>query len=84
MLQLGNAAGAMAYSLGILEALDIPENAIPGLTMADKSTLKGKLLQFPSDKAACFFNGADMDVQKMLRTVLPGADPGKPTGCMTA
>ncbi len=46
MLQLGNAAGAMAYWLGIVEALDIPETALPGLTMADKPTLKGKLLQF--------------------------------------
>ena len=84
MLQLGHAAGAMADWPGKLEALIIPENAVPGLTMADKPTLEGKLLQLPDDKAARFFNGAPMDVLKKLRTLLPEADAGKPTACMTA
>ena len=83
MLHLGHAAGAMADWPDKLEALDIPENKVPGLTMADKPTLEGKLLQLPDDKAACFFNGAPMDVLKKLRTLLPEADAGKPTGCMT-
>ena len=52
--------------------------------MADKPTLEGKLLQLPDDKAARFFNGAPMNVLKKLRTLLPEANAGKPTACMTA
>ena len=80
MLHLGHAAGAMADWPDKLEALDIPENEVPGLTMADKPTLEGKLLQLPDDKAARFFNGAPMDVLKKLRTLLPEANAGKLTG----
>ncbi len=42
MLHLGHAAGAMADWLRKLEALDIPDNAVPGLTVADKPTLEGQ------------------------------------------
>ena len=70
----------MADWMGKLEALDIPDNEVPGLTMADKPTLKGKLLQLPHDNAAHFFNGTAMEVLKMLRTLLPEAIAGKPLG----
>ena len=70
--------------MGKLEALDIPENEVPGLTMADKPTLKGKLLQLADDKAAEFFNGTGMEVLKMLRTLLLEAIAGKPSGCMSS
>lgn len=83
MLHLGHATGAMADWLCKLEALDIPDNAVPGLTMADKPTLEGKLLQLPDNKAARFFDGAPMDVLKRLQTLLPQADAGRRTGCTT-
>ncbi len=74
----------MADWMGKLEALDIPDNEVPGMTMADKPTLKGKLLQLPHDNAAHFFNGTAMEVLKMLRTLLPEAIAGKPSGCMSS
>ena len=74
----------MADWMGKLEALDIPENEVPGLTMADKPTLEGKLLQLPDDKAARFFDGTPINVLKKLRTLLPEAIAGKPSGCMSS
>ncbi len=84
ILQLGHAAGAMAAWSDKLRALDIPEHAIPGLTMTDKPTLEGKLLLLPDSRAAPFLDGAPMEVLKTLRVLLPEADAGRPTGCMTS
>ena len=74
----------MADWMGKLAALDIPDNEVPGMTMADKPTLKGKLLQLPHVNAASFFDGTPMEVLQMLRTLLPEATAGKPSGCMAS
>ena len=74
----------MANWMAKLEALDIPDNEVPGTTVADKPTLKGKLLQLPPGNTAHFFNGTTMEVLKMLRTLLPEAIAGTPLGCMSS
>ena len=76
MLCQDRVAGAMAPWWDVLEALDIPEDM-------NRLTLVGKLLHFWNDRAARYFVGSPNDVLTRLRALLPAADAGKPTSCIT-
>ena len=69
----------MADWLTLLEQLDIPDGAVPGISAADRPVLRGKLLQLPASDRPLFFHGHPLEVLKALRTLLPDAPSGQPT-----
>ena len=52
----------------------VSENVLSGLSVADRPTLEGKLLQLPMTTLRGSVNGMHMSVLKKLQTLLPEAN----------
>ena len=63
--------------LSKLEQLDIPDEAIAGLSNADKPIVEGNLLQLSAGDRPLFFRGQEIDVLQRLRTLLPETPAGQ-------
>lgn len=61
----------------ILDQLEIPDEAVTGLSVSDKPVLRGKLLQLPAADRPFFFVGQPLEVLKTLRTLLPDLPSGQ-------
>lgn len=60
-----------------LEELDIPDGVVEGISMQDKPTLQGRLLQLDAESVSLFFHGTHMDILKRLRALLPYKNTGQ-------